>query len=193
VNESISLLRGRHWSGWTPTQLLGAELSGKSLGIFGMGRIGQAIAQRAKAFGMKLRYLNRSRLAPELEQGAIYEPQFDGLLEQSDALMLAAPATSETNGILNQNAIARLKHGAIVVNIARGSLVVDNALIDALQNGRIRAAGLDVFDGEPAIDPRYFALPNVFMLPHIGSSTVEARLSMARKLIDQIGQSSVIR
>lgn len=182
VKESSALIAEQRWTGWQPTQLNGIELAGKSLGIFGMGRIGGAVAIRARAFGMTIHYSNRHRLPPELECGAIFHPHPRSLLAASDALLLASPATPETTGFLDRERIGWLKSGALVVNVGRGALVDDDALIEALAAGRVRAAGLDVFNGEPNLDPRYRALDNVFLLPHIGSSTIETRARMAEIL-----------
>ena len=184
AKESLALLQSGAWKGWQPTQLNGVELRGKTLGIVGMGRIGRGIAERARAFGMAIRYYNRSRLSPDLEQGAVYDATVEDLLAASDAIVLAAPATASTAGLIDRERIAVMKRGALVVNIGRGGLIDDDALIEALLDGRIGAAGLDVFNGEPAIDDRYRSLPNVFATPHIGSSTVETRMRMAQCLID---------
>jgi glyoxylate reductase len=177
-NESIALVRSGKWPGWSPRQLNGQELWRKTLGVFGMGRIGRAIAQRARGFEMAIHYSNRSRLPPELEQGATFHSDPEQMLRVADVVMLASPSTPETRAFLDERRTQLLKPNAIVVNIGRGDLVVDDALIGALARGDIQAAGLDVFNNEPRLDPRYFELPNVFMLPHIGSSTVEARLRM---------------
>lgn len=186
ATESIDLIRSRKWKGWRPTQLLGRELSGRTLGIVGMGRIGRGIARRAKAFGMSIHYHNRRTLATELEDGAIHHDTIENLLAVSDAVVLACPLTTETRGILNAQRLRLLKESAIVVNVGRGDLVVDDDLIASLRAGRIFAAGLDVFSNEPRVDPRYFDLPNVLMLPHIGSSTMEARLKMGQSLADDL-------
>lgn len=184
VTESIDLLRSGRWTGWTPMQLNGTGLSGKVLGIVGMGRIGRAIATRARAFGMAVHYTNRNRLPPELEEGAIHHPEAESLLAVSQFLMLACPATPQTTGFLDARRIALLPRGAIVANVGRGAVVVDADLVAALESGRVAAAGLDVFQGEPAVHPGYLRLPNVFMLPHIGSSTIETRIAMARILVE---------
>jgi glyoxylate reductase len=183
ATESIALIRGRNWPGWNATQLIGVELLGKNLGILGMGRIGRGMAHRARAFGMHIHYHNRHRLAAELEAGAVYHADFASLAAAADVLAIAAQLTAETRHYLDAERIARLKRGAIVCNVARGDLIDDAALIAALRDGRVRAAGLDVFANEPQIDPRYYDLPNVFMLPHIGSSTIETRRRMAQALI----------
>ncbi len=186
ASEAIALLRSRQWSGWTARQLNGVELMGKTLGIFGMGRIGRAVARRARAFGMAIHYANRHRLTAADEGGAQFHAAVEDMLGACDVLLIAAPSSPETRGFLDAPRLARLKPGAIVVNVARGDLVDDDALIAALGDGRVFAAGLDVFNGEPRIDARYFDLPNVFMLPHTGSSTVETRRRMGRALIDGI-------
>lgn len=183
ATEAIELIRSRKWAGWTATQLNGVQLAGKTLGILGMGKIGQRVASRARAFGMRIAYSNRQPLAESLAAGARFYPEFASMLGDIDALVLAAPATAETRGILNSRSLSAAKPGLIVVNIARGDLVVDDDLIAALEVGTVRAAGLDVFAGEPHVHPRYFDLPNVFMLPHMGSSTIEARTLMGRALI----------
>jgi glyoxylate reductase len=182
--ESIDLIRSRAWPGWTPTQLPGTVLAGKALGIVGMGRIGRAVAHRAMAFGMQVHYFNRRRLSPKEEGSATHHGTLDGLLRISRFLLLACPLTAETTGLLNRATISLLPPSAIVVNIARGGIVDDGALIESLASGRLAAAGLDVFANEPRLDPRYFELPNVFMTPHIGSSTVEAREAMANALLE---------
>lgn len=184
ARESAAMILEGRWTGWQPTQLNGVELAGRSLGIFGMGRIGRAIAHRARAFGMSIHYSNRRRLPPELEAGARHHADPSNLLQASDVLMLACPANEQTRYFLNEERLAQMKPGAIVVNVSRGNVVVDDALLAALATGRIRAAGLDVFDGEPRFDARYLAMPNVFMLPHIGSSTIETRIRMAEALRD---------
>ncbi len=184
VTESIELVRSGRWTGWTPTQLNGVTLAGKPLGIVGMGRIGRAVALRARAFGMDIHYSNRSRLTPELEDGAHYHADVEELLAASQFLLLACPATPATTGLLDARRLRLLPRGAIVANVGRGPVVVDADLIDALVSGQVAAAGLDVFNGEPALHRGYLALPNVFMLPHIGSSTIEARVAMAQLLVD---------
>jgi lactate dehydrogenase-like 2-hydroxyacid dehydrogenase len=186
ATESIELLRSRSWTGWTPTQLVGVELAGRTLGILGMGDIGERIALRATGLGMKILYCNRRELPVSSSLSAKYRSTAAELAAESDVLMLACPSTEETRGVVDEALIAAAKPGSILVNIARGDLVQDDALIAALQAGRIRAAGLDVFAGEPKVDQRYFDLSNVFMVPHIGSSTIEARLGMGRILIEGI-------
>jgi lactate dehydrogenase-like 2-hydroxyacid dehydrogenase len=185
AHESSRYLRAGKWDLWSPTQFVGVEITGKPLGIFGMGRIGRTVARRARGFEMNVHYRNRSRLAPDLEDNAVYFNDVEGFLAASEFLILCAPSTPETQGFINQDTISKLPDGAIIVNIARGDLVDDDALIAALKSGKIAAAGLDVFNGEPAnIDRRYFKLPNVFMVPHIGSAARNARTGMGMMLLD---------
>ncbi len=184
--EGQAMLRAGKWDGWTPTQLLGVHVTAKRLGILGMGRIGQAIARRAQGFSMTIHYSNRRRLAPDLEAGAHFHAQPEDMLPHCDFLSINCPATTETQGFLNAERIAMLPKAAIVINTARGPIVDDDALIDALRNGRLAAAGLDVFCGEPNVNPGYLDLPNVFLLPHMGSATVETRNAMGFKCLDNL-------
>lgn len=184
--EGQSLLRRGAWSGWTPVQLMGTHLGGRRLGILGMGRIGRAVAERARAFGLEIHYHNRSRLPPALEQGARFHDDPEALLGVSDFLSLNAPATAETEGFLDARRIALLPEGAIVVNTARGTLVDDEALIAALRSGRLAAAGLDVFRGEPSLHPGYLELENAFLLPHMGSATLDTRNAMGFCCLDNL-------
>ena len=184
--EGERMLREDAWVGWNPNQLLGVHVSGKRLGILGMGRIGRAVAQRARGFDMEIHYHNRSRLDPELEQGATYHSSPESLLEASEFLCLNAPATPQTEKFLNAERIAKLPERGVVVNTARGSLVDDEALQAALKSNRLAAAGLDVFEGEPRIHPGYRGLDNVFILPHLGSATLETRNAMGFKCCDNL-------
>ena len=184
--EAQQLVRKGEWKGWHTTMLLGIDLTGKRLGIFGMGRIGQAVARRARGFGMKIHYYNRSRLPADLEQGATFHSGLESLLKVSDVFSINAPSTPETRGILNAARIALLPDGAVVVNTARGDMIDDAALIAALKSGKLRAAGLDVFAGEPALNDEYLSLPNAYLLPHIGSATVETRDRMGFMALDNI-------
>lgn len=181
--EADRLVRSGAWAGWAPTQLLGMGLVGRRLGIFGMGRIGRAIAVRARAFGLAIHYHNRSRLDAAQEEGATYHATLDGLLAASDILMIAAPGAPSLRGTFNAERLAMLPAGAVVVNISRGDLVDDEALIAALESGRVRGAGLDVFANEPHVHPGYRTLDNVFLSPHIGSATHETRDAMGWLLI----------
>lgn len=182
--EGDALVRSGAWAGWAPTQLLGMGLQGRVLGIFGMGRIGRAIAQRARAFGLQVHYHNRSALDDAQAEGAHYHASLESLLAASDILMVAAPGAPQLRGAINRERLGLMKRGAVVVNISRGDLIDDEALIAALQSGQVRAAGLDVFANEPNVHPGYRALPNVFMTPHIGSATEETRDAMGWLLID---------
>jgi glyoxylate reductase len=178
VVEGDTLVRNGTWTGWSPTQLLGVSLTGKTLGIFGMGKIGAAVARRARGFSMSVIYTNRTRnAAVEAELGA-RAVSFDELLEQSDVLALHAPSTPETHHVIDAAALARLRPGAILVNTARGPLIDEAALVEALKSRRIAAAGLDVFEREPQLAPGLAALDNVVLLPHLGSATAEARGAM---------------
>jgi len=186
VVESSDLLRSGNWTGWTPRQLLGVDLWGRRLGILGMGRIGRAIARRAVGFGMTVHYHNRSRLPEDLEAGATYHASLSELAGHSDFLCIACPSSPDTRRLVNADILSRLPSQAVVCNIARGDIIDDEALIAALKSGAVAAAGLDVFAGEPDIHPAYRSLPNVFGLPHIGSSTESTRLAMGRLLCDGI-------
>ncbi len=185
-HEAEMLVRSGRWEGWAPTQLLGVGLDGRRLGIFGLGRIGREVATRAAGFGMTVHYHNRRRLEPEQEGGAVYHGTPEELLAASDILCLCAPGGGGTVGFLSRERIALMPVDAIVVNISRGDLVDDDALVEALTSRRLFAAGLDVFRGEPAIDPRYRTLPNAFLTPHVGSATVETRDGMGFLLLDGV-------
>ena len=174
------------WSGWTPTQLMGIQMTGKRLGILGMGDIGRAVAMRARSFGMEIHYYNRRRLSAEVEQGAIYHKTMEDLLSVSDFLSLHCPLTPETKHILNEERIALLPENPVVINTARGPVVDDKALITALKSGRVAAAGLDVFEGEPRLNTDYLDCPNAFLLPHLGSATVETRNAMGFTALDNL-------
>ena len=171
---------------WKISNLLGWQLTGKALGILGMGRVGQAVAQRARGFGMTIHYFNPTRLPAALEKDAVFHSSASDLLRVSEFLSLHAPETPETHHFINSKTIDLLPHGAILINTARGGLVVDEDLIAALKSGRIAAAGLDVFEGEPKLHPGYVALKNTFLLPHLGSATVETRLAMGMVALDNI-------
>lgn len=181
--EADRMVRSGAWAGWAPTQLLGMGLVGRRLGIFGMGRIGRAVAVRARAFGLTIHYHNRTRLDAALEGGATYHATLDGLLAASDILMIAAPGAPSLRGTFDAERLGKLPEGAVVVNISRGDLVDDEALIAALKSGRVRGAGLDVFANEPKVHHGYRALDNVFLTPHIGSATHETRDAMGWLLI----------
>ena len=184
--EAQELVRTGAWKPLSPKMLLGWQVGGKILGIFGMGRVGQAMARRARGFGMKIHYSDGSKLPPDLEEGAVYHEDSNELLRLSQFLSLHAPETPQTRHFLNAKSIGLLPRGAVVVNTARGGLVVDEDLITALRIGQVAAAGLDVFAGEPKIHPGYLELNNTFLLPHIGSATVETRVVMGMLALDNI-------
>ncbi|MBW8784833.1 MAG: D-glycerate dehydrogenase [Novosphingobium sp.] len=188
MSEGVRLLLSGEWHGWAPSALLGHRLGGKLLAIIGMGRIGQAVAHRARAFGLQIAYHNRHRLPAALENmlGARYEPDPDRLIAEADVLTLHCPATPETRHILNAARIAAMKPGAFVVNTARGELIDEDALIAGLESGKLGGAGLDVYAREPHVDPRLFDLPNVVTLPHLGSATVEGREASGERVIANI-------
>lgn len=179
-------IRTDSWNDWAAIYQLGLQVTGKRLGIIGMGRVGQIMARRARGFDMEIHYYKRSRLAPELEQGAVYHPTVESLLPQSQFLSIHCPATAETHHLLNRDRIALLPDDAVVVNSARGAVVDDEALIAALRSGKLFAAGLDVFNNEPQIHPGYRDLPNTFLLPHIGSATRETRDAMGFRALDNL-------
>jgi lactate dehydrogenase-like 2-hydroxyacid dehydrogenase len=186
AHEGTTMLRTHSWVGWTPTQLMGVHVTGKRLGILGMGRIGQALADRARAFRMQIHYSNRSRLAPELENGAVFHAKADDMLPHCDFLSINAPMTPETRKWVNAERIARLPKGAVVINTARGGVIDDDALIAALKSGHLASAGLDVYDGEPKLHHGYYDLANAFLLPHMGSATIETRNAMGFKALDNL-------
>jgi lactate dehydrogenase-like 2-hydroxyacid dehydrogenase len=180
------MVREDKWRNWSPTFPLGNDVSGQRLGILGMGRIGQALAHRARAFDMTIHYHGRSRLPADLEQGAQYHASLDDMLPHCDFLSVHCASTPETRGIINAHAINLMPANAIVVNTSRGDVVDDEALITALQSGRLAAAGLDVFRNEPDIDPRYRTLDNAFLLPHLGSATRQTRSAMGHRAVDNL-------
>ncbi len=188
LREGTALIRQGRWTGWAPLAMLGRTLGGKVLGIVGMGRIGQAVAFRARAFGLQIRYHNRHRLPPAVESmfGAEYVEDLDTLLADSDIVTLHCPATAGTRGLIDARRIALMKPGAALINTARADLVDYEAMIDALESGYLGGAGLDVFPEEPNVDPRLIALPNVIAQPHIGSATIEGREASGEKVIANI-------
>jgi lactate dehydrogenase-like 2-hydroxyacid dehydrogenase len=184
--EAQELVRTGAWKPLSPDMLLGWQVGGKVLGILGMGRVGQAVARRARGFGMKIHYCNGSELPAEIAGDAVYHKDPSDLLRASQFLSLHAPETPQTRHFLDSKAISLLPPSAIVVNTARGGLVVDDDLIAALKSGRIAAAGLDVFEGEPKLNPEYISLKNTFLLPHIGSATIETRTAMGMLALDNV-------
>ncbi|MCW2106580.1 UNVERIFIED_ORG: glyoxylate reductase [Rahnella aquatilis] len=177
--EALELVKSGAWKGWASDQLLGKDLWGQRLGIFGMGRIGQAIAKRALGFGMDVHYHNRHQLTPEGENGVIYHENLESLMRVSDYFCISCPLTAENTGIIDSLRLSYLPSGAVLANISRGEIINDEALISALNSGTLAAAGLDVFTNEPDIHPAYREMKNVFTLPHLGSSTLATRLRMA--------------
>jgi glyoxylate reductase len=168
----------QNWK-WSWDFLLGKQMSNKRLGILGMGRIGRAVAKRAKAFGMEIHYHNRSKLLPNLEDGAIYHEDLKSLFKQSEFLSINCPATPETIKIINKETLSYLEDNAVVGNAARGDVVDDDAMVEAIKSGKVFAYGLDVYNGEPKIHPEYLQLKNIFLLPHLGSATKRTRWDMA--------------
>ena len=183
--EGIEWARNKNWK-WSADFLIGKQLEGSRLGILGMGRIGRAVALRAKAFGMQIHYHNRSRLKTDLEAGANYHDSIQSLFSVSDILSINCPATPETTNIINKKTLEFFPEGAIITNSARGDMIDDEAMVKALISGRIFALGLDVYKGEPNIHPGYLNQPNVFILPHLGSATKKTRIAMADLAIDNI-------
>lgn len=184
--EAQQQIRTNTWADWTAAHQLGIQVSNKRLGILGMGRVGLFMAQFARGFGMEIHYYTRSRLNADVEQGAIYHSSADELFQHSDILSIHCPATPDTHHFLNAERIKLLPDNAIVVNTSRGAIVDDDALIKALQSGKLFAAGLDVFNNEPNIDPRYKTLVNTFLLPHVGSATIETRDAMGFRALDNL-------
>ena len=173
---------------WSWDFLLGKQMSNKRLGILGMGRIGRAVAKRAKAFGMEIHYHNRSKLSSDLEDGAVYHDTLKGLFEQSEFLSVNCPATPETTKIINKETLGYLKKNTVIGNAARGDVVDDDAMVEAIRNGTVFAYGLDVYNGEPKIHPEYLKLKNIFLLPHLGSATKRTRWDMAYRATKNLEQ-----
>jgi glyoxylate reductase len=189
LGEGERLVRARQWFGWEPMAMVGHRVSGKRLAIVGMGRIGQAVARRAHGgFGMKIHYHNRSRLPADREAAlqATYWPDLDAMLAQADIVSVNCPSTPATRHLLSAERLARLKPHVYIVNTARGDIIDEAALADMLEQGRIAGAGLDVYEREPAIEPRLFNLDNVVLLPHMGSATHESRIGMGDKVIANV-------
>ncbi|MBX9814280.1 MAG: D-glycerate dehydrogenase [Proteobacteria bacterium SG_bin5] len=186
--EGEKLVRSGEWKGWSPGGMLGHRIGGKALGIIGMGRIGQAVARRARAFGLAIHYHNRQRLPKvlEAELGAMWHPNLDEMLATIDILTIHTPRNAQSENLLSAERIALLQPHVYVINTSRGGIVDEDALIDALESGRLAGAGLDVWKHEPAIDPRLLALPNVVMTPHMGSATYEGRIASGEKVIRNI-------
>lgn len=186
ATEYAAIMRAGWGTIYRLDEMLGVQVSGRKLGILGFGRIGQAVAQRARGFGMKIHYHDVRPVAPAAEQGAVYHPSFHDLLPHCEILTLHTPGGSSTASILDRKALSLLPRGAVVVNSARGTLIDEDALLEALTSGQVYAAGLDVFRTEPKFDQRFKDLPNVFLTPHMGSATVETRDAMGNTALDNI-------
>ena len=183
--EGRKAAENQNWV-WSTSLLLGKQMSNRKLGILGMGRIGRAVAQRAKGFGMEIHYHNRSRLSSELENGATYHENVKSLFAQSEFLSINCPATSETVNLLNEETINFLPDEVVIANAARGDVINDDAMIKAMKSGKVFALGLDVYNGEPKINEEYLKLDNLFLLPHLGSATKRTRIDMGDRAIDNL-------
>lgn len=188
LGEGHRLMRSGEWKGWSPTGMLGHRVGGKTLGIVGFGRIGEAVAMRARAFGLNILYNKRSRLPASLEEelGVTFEPDLNRLVAKSDIITLHCPLSAETDKLMSRERIGMMKRDAYLINSSRGELVDEDALIEALSRGRIAGAGLDVYTHEPAVDSRFLNIPNVVLLPHLGSATFEGREASGEKVIANI-------
>jgi lactate dehydrogenase-like 2-hydroxyacid dehydrogenase len=186
ASEGERLVRTGEWNTWSPSFMVGIQVTGKRLGIIGMGRVGHVTARRARGFDMEIHYSDVRRLPADREAGATFYGTVDELLPHCDFLALHCPATPDTQGLLDARRIALLPDGAIVVNAARGSIIDEAALIEALRSGKLAAAGLDVYNNEPNIDPAFRTLRNTFLLPHIGSATRETRDAMGFRALDNL-------
>ena len=186
ASEGEQLVRTRKWKDWSPSFMVGTQVTGKRLGILGFGRVGRVVAKRARGFDMQIHYHDHKHLSPELEQGAIYHPTPEDMMPHCDFLTLHTVASPETIKLLNADLITLLPDGAIVINASRGVVVDDDALIAALKSGKLTAAGLDVYNDEPNINPEYRQLSNVFLMPHIGSATKETRDAMGFRALDNL-------
>jgi len=187
AKEGMEWVNKKNWK-WSADFLMGKQLTGSRLGILGMGRIGRAVADRARSFGMKIHYYNRSRLDKNLEKDAIYHKSLESLLSVSNFFSINCPATKETKHIINSKTIKHFPDGAIISNSARGDMIDDYAMVEALKNGKIFSLGLDVYNGEPNIHPEYLTLPNVFVLPHLGSATIKTRTAMGDLAINNVDE-----
>ena len=187
AKEGIEWVKKKDWT-WSANFLIGKQLTGSRLGILGMGRIGRAVAKIAKTFGMKIHYYNRNRLNKDLEKDAIYHKSLESLLSVSDFFSINCPATKETKNIINEKTIEYFPDGVVISNSARGDMIDDDAMVKALKRGKVFSLGLDVYNGEPNIHPEYLNLPNVFVLPHLGSATKKTRVAMADLAISNIDE-----
>ena len=187
ANEGINWVKKENWK-WSAEFLIGKQLTGSRLGILGMGRIGRAVAKLANSFGMQIHYRNRSKLSSEVENGAKYHESIKSLFSVSDVLSICCPATKETKDIINKETLEYFPTGAIITNVARGDMIDDEAMVQALISRKIYAIGLDVYKGEPKIHPEYLKQPTAFVLPHLGSATKKTRTAMADLAIDNINE-----
>ncbi len=188
LGEGERLVRAGGWTGWTPTFMIGRRVAGQALGIVGMGRIGIALARRARGFGMAVHYHNRRRvpMMTEIDFSARYWDELDAMLAEVDVVSIHCPKTPDTDGLFDAARLARLKPGAILVNTARGGIVDEAALAAALASGKIAAAGLDVYAAEPRVHPDLLKLENVVLAPHLGSATDDGRIAMGERAIANI-------
>jgi glyoxylate reductase len=188
IPEGIAAIQAGKWAGWSPSAFLGGRIGGRRLGIIGMGRIGQAVARRAAAFGMQIHYHNRRRLRPETEAefNATYWDSLDQMVSRMDVISVNCPHTPSTFHLLNARRLKMLKPTAVIVNTSRGEVIDENALVRGLKAGEIAGAGLDVFEHGSELNPDLVAMPNVMMLPHMGSATIEGRIEMGEKVIINI-------
>ena len=188
IREGVELVRTGAWTGWAPSGMLGRKLGGKVLGIVGMGRIGQAVAHRARAFGLEIVYHNRKALPDAVESmlAARFEPDLDALVAEADILTLHCPLTDSTRNMIDARRLGLMKAGSSLINTARGELIDTEALVAALESGHLAGAGLDVYPEEPKVDKRLIHHPNVMTLPHIGSATAEGREASGEKVIANI-------
>ncbi|MGI9465283.1 MAG: 2-hydroxyacid dehydrogenase [Aestuariivirgaceae bacterium] len=184
--EGDRIMRKGEWANWSPSFMVGTQVTGKTIGIIGMGRVGQVMAARCRGFGMQVHYHNRTRLPAVREQGAVYHGDLDSMLAVSQFLSLHCPATPQSSGLMNAERFALLPKGAILVNTARGALVVEDDLLAAIKSGHLAAAGLDCFVTEPGGNPDFANHENIFMLPHIGSATRETRDAMGFRALDNL-------
>jgi len=187
ANEGINHVKKENWK-WSADFLIGKQLTGSRLGILGMGRIGRAVAKLAKSFGMEIHYRNRSRLSPEIEGKAKYHESIKSLFSVSDVLSICCPATKETKNIINKETLEYFPTGSVITNVARGDMIDDEAMVQALISRKIYAIGLDVYKGEPKIYSGYLNQPTAFILPHLGSATKKTRIAMANLAIDNIDE-----
>jgi len=186
--EGEKLVRSGAWKGWSPGGMLGHRIGGKALGIVGMGRIGQAVARRARAFGLSIHYHNRRRLPASVEQelGATWHDDLDAMLGAVDIVSIHTPLNADSHDLIDRRRIALMRAHVYLINASRGGIVDEDALVEALEKGQLAGAGLDVWRHEPEIDPRLLALPNVVLTPHMGSATLEGRVASAEKVIANI-------